>query len=319
VEQAAFDERPFGAMPTNPAPPSPLVPQQPMEDTQPETPLEMTAAERDAAREDPVAPPSDAEIELERETASVEPTVVAELDAPDAQPTPLPADQPVAPNEPAGVNAAPRPTSDGPMLAALSQFLEQMLSTAQRAAEEMAASRAAGEDDEHAAPDESEAAASAAKPPAETADTEDDTKKVTQAPRVTASLPAPATDKPGEQRDAEQADQEADASSRTEVTMEQLKLGKPLVAHGLELKPRKPTFTNLIRVTALPGNPLCEIRFQSNGKPSLARLLTRSGDSRVDDAVLASLYRWRASGPPLEKLEDGETVDIQIRIIFNAR
>jgi hypothetical protein len=101
--------------------------------------------------------------------------------------------------------------------------------------------------------------------------------------------------------------------------MEDLKVGKPLVAHGLEIKPRKPTFTHLVRMTALPGNPLCEIRFQSNGKPSLARLLSTSGDSRVDDAVLASLYRWRASGAELAELSEGETINVQIRLLFNAR
>jgi hypothetical protein len=320
VEQAAFDERPWGAMPTNPAPPSPEVPQQPTEERQPDAPMELAMAEEPTAREQPVDQPSETEIELERDTASVEPTVVAELDAPDAQPTPLPADQPVAPEEPAGVNAAPHAAGEGPMLEAISQFLEQMLSTAQQVAEEMAASRAAGRDEEHAAPDEAHASASDSKPASSAKESENaETEQSKQTPRVTASAPAPATEKPGEQREADQSDQESDASSRTEVTMEDLKIGKPLVAHGLELKPRKPTFTNLIRMTALPGNPLCEIRFQSNGKPALARLLSTSGDSRVDDAVLASLYRWRASGPPLEELKDGGTVNIQIRIIFNAR
>ena len=317
VEQAAFDDRPFGALPTLPAPAAPETIEQPAE----QPPTEVTEAKPETENAETELTDAGAdEMRLERETPADQPTLVAELDATDTQPTDLPADEIVAPEEPAGVNAAPRPAGEGPMLDAITQFLEQMISTAQKSAEELAASATAGESEEHAAPVEDDAAASAAKPSDESTEAESAQPAAARpAPRVPASAPAPDPLRPGEQTRADEADMESDATSRTEVTMEELKLGKPVVARGLELKPRKPVFTNLIRMTALPGNPLCEIRFQSNGKPALARLLTTSGDSRVDDALLASLYRWRASGPELADLGEGETIDVQMRIIFNVR
>lgn len=320
IEQAALDDRPFGGTPSLPAPPAQDVPQNPTADAPTQSPSETTAqTANSSASDNPLEQPSETEVEIAHETPSDKPTVEATIDAPDAQPTPLPADRPVAPQQPAGATSAPNAVTQGEMFNAVSQLFQNVLSTAQQVAEEMAQSVTAGKDDEHAAPQEAQASASSAKPENAAQKTEEQTKQSAPAPRVTASAPAPNPDQPGEQRKAEQSDSESDASSITDVSMEDIKIGKPLATKGLELKPRKPTLTNLIRMTALPGNPLCEIRFQRNGKPSLARLLSSSGDSRVDDAVLASLYRWRAEGPELDALGDDETLDIRIRIIMNAR
>jgi len=49
------------------------------------------------------------------------------------------------------------------------------------------------------------------------------------------------------------------------------------------------------------------------------RLLESSGDQRIDEAVLNSLYRWRAAGKKLRELERGETIPVTIRIILGRR
>jgi len=141
-------------------------------------------------------------------------------------------------------------------------------------------------------------------------------------PRESAPLdpapPAPAQPQPAGQPGV-QSDQESDATSTVEVTMEQLTLGRPLAAHGLQIKPRKPVFTMLTLLTAVPANPTAELRFRRDGKPARVRLLESSGDPRIDEAVLNSLYRWRAAGKKLRELKGDETIPVKIRIILSRR
>lgn len=118
---------------------------------------------------------------------------------------------------------------------------------------------------------------------------------------------------------AERADMDSDPSSTVEVPIEQIRLGKPLAARGLTLRPQKPTFTTLTLMTAAPRNPLVEIDFGSDGRPLDARVVQSSRDPRVDAAIEASLYRWRAEGKPLELLKDLQIITVQMRIILNSR
>jgi protein TonB len=150
-------------------------------------------------------------------------------------------------------------------------------------------------------------------------DTLADTKQVAEAPPEP-SPPGPPTS-PGEEspRDADRADKESDATSVVEVPFDKLRLGQPLAARGLEIRPRRPRFTTLITVTAVPSNPLVEIRFGRDGRPVEARIVESSRDQRVDHAVETSLYRWRAAGEPLGRLGADETVDVRIRIMLTGR
>ena len=65
---------------------------------------------------------------------------------------------------------------------------------------------------------------------------------------------------------------------------------------GLRIKPRKPEFTTLTMLTAAPGNPLVP-SCSSAGTASRSGCGSSrsSGDARIDEAILNSLYRWRAS------------------------
>ena len=141
--------------------------------------------------------------------------------------------------------------------------------------------------------------------------------QVTQpAPEQTPQQPKPAANAQPAGKPAEQSDVESDASSTIEVPMDQLKLGKPLAAHGLVLKPRKPEFTTLTKLTAVPSNPVVELRFRRDGKPSSVRFVQGSGDPRIDEALLNSLYRWRAAGKKLTELKGKQTIPIRIRILL---
>ncbi len=120
-------------------------------------------------------------------------------------------------------------------------------------------------------------------------------------------------------REGDPSDRESDATSTIDVPLANIQIGKPLAARGLELKPARPRFTTLIQLTVAPGNPLCEMRFRRDGVPALARIVESSGDSRVDAIIRSSLYRWRASGKPLQALSGKQTIKVQIRILLRRR
>ncbi len=118
---------------------------------------------------------------------------------------------------------------------------------------------------------------------------------------------------------APQSDKDADPSSVVEIPFEEIKLGKPLAAHGLTLRPQKPSFTTLTLMTAAPFNPLAEIQFNRAGNVHNAVIVESSKDARVDRAIEASLFRWKAEGKQLESLTGEHTITIRIRIILNPR
>ena len=117
---------------------------------------------------------------------------------------------------------------------------------------------------------------------------------------------------------AEESDRESDATSR-DVTLEDLKLGRPIAREGLEIETKRPRFTNLTLLTASPGNPGVLISFDRDGIPLIVEFDPSSGDPRVDHALRSSVYRWRAKGARLDSLGEDETVVIELTIILNPR
>ena len=127
-------------------------------------------------------------------------------------------------------------------------------------------------------------------------------------------------DEPAEEpRPADASDKESDATSVIDVPQQNWKSGRPLASQGLELKPKRPSFTELQSLTSAPGDLGCEIRFGGDGRPVLASILHSSGDQRIDRVFLASLYGWRARGELLDALEDGQTANIQLRIVLTSQ
>lgn len=130
-------------------------------------------------------------------------------------------------------------------------------------------------------------------------------------PSPPAAEAIPVTPTPGDQ-----ADKESDPTSVIDAKPENWKLGKPLAASGLELKPRRPVFTTLQMLTSAPSNPLCRLHFDSDGVPTDVEILESSGNREVDSVIKSSLYRWRAKGQSLETLKKDQTRDVTIRIVL---
>ncbi len=131
-----------------------------------------------------------------------------------------------------------------------------------------------------------------------------------------ANAPQPKPSRPTTPTSGNASQMESDPTSKLEVPLADIKLGKPIAGHGLQIKPRRPSFTTLTMLTAAPGNPLVEIRFPRSGRPVLAQILESSGDRRVDEAILNSLYRWRAQGKQLEALGEGQSIPVRLRIVL---
>ncbi len=133
---------------------------------------------------------------------------------------------------------------------------------------------------------------------------------------VATNPPAPKLNPQAPPTSGNASEMESDPTSKLEVLLADIKVGKPIAGHGLQIKPRRPSFTTLTMLTAAPGNPLVEIRFPRSGRPVLAKILESSGDRRVDEAILNSLYRWRAQGEQLEALGEGQSIPIRLRIVL---
>lgn len=138
-----------------------------------------------------------------------------------------------------------------------------------------------------------------------------------EAKAVETGRPGKPTEKPPDEGDP--SDLESDATSTIDVPFEEIRLGKPVAGHGLELKPRKPDFTLLELMSARPRNPLIEISFPSSGIPKSAQLIEQTGNKNIDNAILNSLYAWRAKGKRLEELGEKETIKIRIRILLVSK
>ncbi len=134
--------------------------------------------------------------------------------------------------------------------------------------------------------------------------------------------PAQPAAQPDDSRQAgDIASKESDPTSTVDVPFDEIKIGKPLAAHGLEIRTRRPIFTSLVMLTAAPADPTIEIRFRRDGTPVKGtRILQTSGDPRIDEAILNSLFRWRAAGKRLQELPGPEdTIPIRMRIILSQR
>ncbi|HMN96966.1 MAG TPA: hypothetical protein PKC43_10755 [Phycisphaerales bacterium] len=333
IDQAAFDDDPSagaggviaGESPTQSTPGSAAQSQPTM------------TASAEAAVDAAVAAegrPTEAEVAsaATSQTEAVEPLTAAPPPLPPGEPPGSPAADETPPRLPrldvlpeSTLPAPPIPvveTLDIPTLLPSRQLLERWTSPSESASEPRDGATATGEADrsdgqEAALPGSASEARSereqggAAAPPTPPA----------EATQAGAEAPPPAPGPPvnRDRADGDDADRESDATSRVDVSPEHWRRGKPLAAHGLEIRTRRPIFPELTRLTAAPRSPVVEIFFDRSGAPRRAGIVRTSGDSRVDGPIVDALYRWRASGAPIARLGEGETIRIEMLILLSDR
>lgn len=131
------------------------------------------------------------------------------------------------------------------------------------------------------------------------------------APPAPAGARGESTAKPGEV-----SDRESDATSIIDVPAAMWRNGRPLAAKGVVLKPVRPRFTALDYVDGIARNPIGELVLGRDGIPQVARLIRSTGNPRIDEAIRNALFKWRATGEALDKLQPGQTVTIRLRLVM---
>ena len=91
--------------------------------------------------------------------------------------------------------------------------------------------------------------------------------------------------------------------------------GKVIVGEGIEIRPARPRFSVVTLVSAIPNNPRARLNFDRDGKVVAVELLTSTGYTDLDGPIEASLYKWRARGPRLEKLTTGFEIEVELILI----
>jgi hypothetical protein len=114
-----------------------------------------------------------------------------------------------------------------------------------------------------------------------------------------------------------QDDRDSEATSLIKVAIDDLKLGKPLAAHGIVLKPKVIKFLSSQLAVSTPSNVLVDLFIDKTGKPLNVNFLIGTGSASFDRTIENSLYRWRASGKQVDALIGDETIRITIQLLFN--
>ena len=112
------------------------------------------------------------------------------------------------------------------------------------------------------------------------------------------------------------SDRDSEATSVIQITPDQWKLGKPLAANGIVLRPKRPSFTANQTVSNIAGNLGADLIINKHGKPTNVVIRVSTGSFSIDRTIESSLYRWRASGEKIDALVGDETITITINILF---
>jgi len=125
----------------------------------------------------------------------------------------------------------------------------------------------------------------------------------------------PNADRAGPVTDGAKSDKQSAATSVIDVPASLWKNGKPLAREGLNIKTRRVELTTLTQVSGNYRNPQCDIYFDHTGKPVQVKIVESSGlTDAVDEPVVDTLYRWRASGKQISQLQPGQLARFRVRI-----
>ena len=113
---------------------------------------------------------------------------------------------------------------------------------------------------------------------------------------------------------AARSDRESTAVTVIEDSVD-VRPGSVLAGPGVEIRTALPRFSVVTQISTQPRNPEATITFDNTGRV-IAVELTRSGGSKnVDGPILASLYKWRASGPKIDGLDGHLKLGVTLLIL----
>ena len=118
--------------------------------------------------------------------------------------------------------------------------------------------------------------------------------------------------KPSDAPTSPRSDKDSDPFQLTQTPLD-ARLGGVITGRGIEIKPARPRLSIASQLSAIPDAPVVEIVFAPNGSVIEAKVVKSTGYPDIDGPLEASLYKWKAGGPLLEKLN--RPVSISIRIM----
>ena len=122
---------------------------------------------------------------------------------------------------------------------------------------------------------------------------------------------ASAAGQPARPTAAPRSDREAlptDLTTRTH----RVQPGTVITAGDIEIKTATPQLSIITRSSTIFRNPKAAITFAPDGEVTKVELLRSSGAGNVDGPVEASLYKWRATGKGLERIDEPFTIRIDL-------
>lgn len=91
--------------------------------------------------------------------------------------------------------------------------------------------------------------------------------------------------------------------------------GRVITAQGVKIKTVVPRFSVVTSISTLPRNPAVDVVFDKDGAVTHVILKQSGGAENIDGPVVASVYKWTASGERLKEL-DGPFVIRDMRILL---
>ena len=91
--------------------------------------------------------------------------------------------------------------------------------------------------------------------------------------------------------------------------------GRVIAGNGIEIKTAFPQFSAIALSTSIPANPEVKVVFDRDGAVIDAQITKSSTYPNIDGPILASLYKWKATGHMLEELNAPFSVTIRIILI----
>jgi TonB family protein len=100
--------------------------------------------------------------------------------------------------------------------------------------------------------------------------------------------------------------------SDVRLNPEKFQFGQVIAREGIKIKTARPTISAVARVSSFGAQmPTAKLTFTAEGTVIDAELVTSTGYENIDAPLLASLYKWQASGPKLETVDDAFTMTIR--------
>lgn len=97
----------------------------------------------------------------------------------------------------------------------------------------------------------------------------------------------------------------------------EVKPGEVIARYGVEVRTTNPRFSTIALRTSAPANPKVIVIFNRAGQVVDAKITRTSGYDNVDGPILASLYKWTATGEPLQRIPTDEKLTLEITMLLN--